>query len=98
MEDKEVQYTAKDIRFTAKDDTLYAICLGWPVGPVLIEELKNLYPEEVRSVSMLGVQQKLEWSITNAGLTVKPPLQKPCHHAYVFKIMRDDPFSNRDIQ
>ena len=53
---KEVQYTAKDIRFTARDDVLYAICLGWPTEPVLIEELKNLYPGEVHSVSMLGIR------------------------------------------
>ena len=92
MEDKEVQYTARDIRFTTKDDVLYAICLGWPDGPVLIEELKSLYPGEVRSVSMLGVLQELEWSLTDAGLQVKPPAQKPCDHAYVFKIVRADPF------
>ena len=30
MEDQEVRYTAQDIRFTVKDDVLYAICLGWP--------------------------------------------------------------------
>ena len=30
MEDKEVKYTAQDIRYTVKDDTIYAICLGWP--------------------------------------------------------------------
>ena len=33
MEDQEVRYTAQDIRFTAKDDVLYAICLGWPSEP-----------------------------------------------------------------
>ena len=96
MEDKEVQYTAKDIRFTARDDVLYAICLGWPADPVLIEELKSLYPGEVRSVSMLGVQQELEWSLTNAGLKIKPPVEKPCDHAYVFRIIRGDPFRDQD--
>ena len=68
-----------------------------PTDPVLIEELKNLYPGEVRSVSMLGVQQELEWSLTNAGLKIKPPVQKPCDHAYVFKIMRDHPFRDQDM-
>jgi alpha-L-fucosidase len=96
MEDKEVQYTARDIRFTARDDVLYAICLGWPDGPVLIEELKNLYPGEARSVSMLGVQQELEWSLTRAGMQIMPPVLKPCDHAYVFKIVRDDPFRDQE--
>ena len=97
MEDKEVQYTAKDIRFTTRDDVLYAICLGWPIEPVVIEELKCLYPGEVRSVSMLGVEQELEWSLTGGGLKVKPPAQKPCDHAYVFKIVRDHTLIDNDI-
>ena len=97
MEDKEVQYTAQDIRFTARDDVLYAICLGWPTEPVVIEELKHLYPGEVRSVSMLGVQQEVEWSLSNAGLMVKPPVEKPCDHAFVFKIVRGHPFRDQDI-
>ncbi len=92
IEDKEVQYTAKDIRFTVKDDVLYAICLGWPAEPVVIEEMKTLYPGEIRSVHMLGFAGELEWSITGAGLVVKPPLQRPCDCAYVFKIVRGYPY------
>ena len=75
---------------------MYAICLGWPDDLVLIEELKNMYPGEVRSVSMLGIQQELEWSLTNAGLKIKPPAEKPCDHAYVFRIIRDHPFRDHD--
>lgn len=97
IEDKEVQYTAKDIRFTVKGDVLYAICLGWPHDPVLIEELKTLYPGEVRSVQMLGAEQELDWSLTDEGLKVKPPDKKPCEHAYVFKIMREPPYRDQDI-
>ena len=33
IEDQEVSYTAEDIRFTTRDDNLYAICLGIPEGP-----------------------------------------------------------------
>ena len=44
MEDQEVQYTAQDIRFTAKDDVLYAICLGWPREPVDDPIVKTLIP------------------------------------------------------
>ncbi len=36
MEDQEVKYTAQDIRFTARDDMLYAICLGWPTEQLTI--------------------------------------------------------------
>jgi len=91
-EREEVDYTAKDIRITAKDDVLYATCLGWPVSEVTIESFKTLYPSEIRSVEMLGVDSKLEWSLTGDGLKVKPPSNRPCEHAYVFKITRGAPF------
>jgi alpha-L-fucosidase len=93
MEDQEVQYTAHDIRFTSKDDVLYAICLGWPDGPLTIETLRSLYPSEIKRVRMLGVDQDLAWSHSRAGLTVTPPAQKPCEHAFVFKIERKPPFA-----
>jgi alpha-L-fucosidase len=94
MEDEEVQYTAEDIRFTVKGDVLYAICLGWPEGQVTIKTLKELYPGEIRSIKMLGVDGELAWSLTNDGLTVKTPSQKPCDHAYVLKIDRKHPFES----
>jgi alpha-L-fucosidase len=92
MEDQEVQYTAKDIRFTVKDDQLYAICLGWPDEPLTIETLKGLYAEEIASVHMLGVDRELEWGQTREGLHVKPPAHKPCEHAYVLRITRKRPY------
>jgi alpha-L-fucosidase len=35
---------------------------------------------------MLGLQENLTWSLNDAGLKVKAPREKPCEHAYVFKI------------
>jgi alpha-L-fucosidase len=92
MEDQEVQYTAQDIRFTVKDDVLYAICLGWAGGQVTVHSLKTLYQSEISSVRMLGVDAELEWSLGEEGLKIKPPDEKPCEHAYVFKIVRKRPF------
>ena len=92
-ERQEVKYTAQDIRFTAKDDVLYATCLGWPERPFTIESLRWLYPSEVASVTMLGVDQPLEWSLSREGLTVTPPQNRPCEHACVLKIARIAPFS-----
>ncbi len=92
MEDQEVRYTAQDIRFTAKDDVLYAICLGWPDGALTIQSLKNLYPAEITSVSLLGSDATLDWSLTPEGMRILPPAEKPGEHAYVFKIARGRPF------
>jgi len=91
-ERQEVEYTAKDIRFTAKDDVLYATFLGWPEKQVTIGALKRLYQAEISSVMMLGVDRELKWSMTEDGLVVERPEAKPCEHAYVFRIKRQDPF------
>jgi len=92
MEDQEVKYTAQDIRFTAKEDVLYAICLGWPTDELTIQSLRNLYPAEIKSVHLLGSDAPLDWSFGAGGLKIQPPAHKPCEHAYVFKIMRAHPF------
>jgi alpha-L-fucosidase len=92
MEDQEVQYTGQDIRYTVKDDVIYAICLGWPGKEATMGELKRLYPTEITSVHMLGSDQPLAWSMTDRGLVISTPDERPCENAYVFKIIRQQPF------
>jgi alpha-L-fucosidase len=94
MEDQEVKYTAQDIRFTTKDDVLYAICLGCPKGQVTIQSLKSLYPAEVKSIELLGSEARLEWSLGAGGLMIHPTNIKPGEPAYVFKIVRGHPFES----
>jgi alpha-L-fucosidase len=91
-EREEVEYTAKDIRFTVKDNVLYATCLGWPGEQATIESLRTLYESEISSTKMLGIEKELEWSLTEEGLKIKTPDEKPCEHACVFKIMRKSPW------
>ncbi|MHA2039699.1 MAG: alpha-L-fucosidase C-terminal domain-containing protein, partial [Promethearchaeota archaeon] len=100
----EVKYTAKDIRFTVKDNTIYAITLGWPGEEFKIKTLRKSYKiirqseaarhyimdeSDIRSIKMLGVDKELEWELTDFGLKIKTPNEKPCEHAYVFKISRN---------
>ena len=92
-EREEVEYTARDVRYTTKGDALYAACLGWPGTEATLRELRALYPSEIRSVEMLGAEGRLEWSMTSQGLTIKTPPRPSCGHAYVFKITRGHPFS-----
>jgi alpha-L-fucosidase len=92
MEDAEVEYTAEDIRFTVKDDYLYAILLGWPGKEVTIQTLKSLYPSEIESVWMLGIDEPLPWTHTGEGLVVGLPDERPCDNAYSLKIVRKPPF------
>jgi alpha-L-fucosidase len=91
-EGEKVSYGARDVRYTLKGDTLYAIVLGWPGEYATLETLKRLYPAEIKAVSMLGVGQALDWQLTDKGLVIKTPDTKPCEHACVFKIERGQPY------
>jgi alpha-L-fucosidase len=94
MEDQEVKYTSRDIRFTAKDDTLYIICLGSPKEPLMVRSLRFLYPSEIRSIHLLGGEAPVQWSLEPSGLKILPPVLELEQPAYVFKIVRGHPFES----
>ena len=70
-------YTAKDIRFTTKGKTLYAIALGWPEnGKVTIRSLAktgDLAQNKIGSVELLGYKGKLKFEQTTDALIVQLP-------------------------
>jgi alpha-L-fucosidase len=81
--------TAEDIRFTTRDNVLYAICPQWPGEEVAIRSVgpRSLVKEgRILDVSMLGSQESLSWCQDESGLTVSTPSERPCEHAYTFKI------------
>ena len=91
-------FTAQDVRFTVKPDTLYAIVLDWPGEKAVIKSLApkgrtwaGLYPSEIVSITMLGDGTNLKWEMTKDGLVVETPKSKPCDHAFTFKITRKRP-------
>ena len=83
-------YTAEDIRFTTKGDTLYAIALGWPSGGQLtIRTLARgnpAYPGEVGRVELLGNKGPLPVTRDASGLVITMPERKPNEYAFAFKI------------
>jgi alpha-L-fucosidase len=85
-------FTAEDIRFTAKGDTLYAILLAWPTdGKVTIKSLADGSPHwtgNLANIQLLGADAKPTWTRDANGLTVTLPAQKPCDYAYALKITR----------
>ena len=93
-------YTSEDIRFTCRHNFIYATFLGWPGRSAIIRfaravragNLRHIYPEEIASVRMLGVDRELHWSMTDQGLETDVPDEKPCDHAFVFRITRKMPF------
>ncbi len=102
-ENDRLRYTAKDIRFTAKENLLYATVLGWPGEKILIKSLaggpnpeggfqNGIYPDEIDSITMLGDGKPLRWDLTKDGLSIETPKTRPYAYAYVFKIVRKNIF------
>ncbi len=86
MKERDQQpFTAQDIRFTRKGETLYSICLGWPEREWKIESLR-LGQGRVKAVSMLGSKERISWAQRADGLVVRVPSRKPCEHAYTLRI------------
>jgi len=83
----ESEYTAQDIRFTRKDDILYAISLAWTDEDITIHSIKS--ESKVSQISMLGSEEKLTWIQTSEGLKVTFPNEKPSDFAHALKITFD---------
>ncbi|ARV16547.1 alpha-L-fucosidase [Polaribacter sp. SA4-12] len=85
------KYTSEDFRFTQNGKILYAICMEWPGESVAIKTLGSngkLYPNTIKSISLIGSKETLSWAHTPDALVVQLPKQKPCEYAYVLKIER----------
>lgn len=85
-------YTARDIRYTQKGDTVYAIVLGWPgenkeVAMTMFGKGGKAGDIKVKKVTMLGTKKKIKWKRTDEGLIVTTPSQKVDNMAIVFKLV-----------
>ncbi|MBS1601710.1 MAG: alpha-L-fucosidase [Bacteroidetes bacterium] len=85
-EGKGKPFSAEDIRFTRKGDTLYAIVMGEPSGEVVIRTLKG---KAVKTVRLVGYAGDLEWKNSEDGLRVVLPAGIPTPMASVLKIGGD---------
>ncbi len=80
-------FTADDIRFTTRGDTLYAIALDWPKGSTLtIKSLPSGSAQKIKRVQMLGAKGDLKWSQSKDRLAITLPAQPVGQHAFTFKI------------
>jgi alpha-L-fucosidase len=89
-EGKGKPFTGQDIRFTAKQDIVYAIPLGTPLkGKVLIKSLaigSKLYPGQIAKVTLVQNGQNLEFERIAEGLIVSLPESTANLFAYALKI------------
>ncbi len=84
-------YSAQDIRFTCRGNTLYATTLEWGEGDILIRSLAPKCGKDLKvtSVSLLGSDETIEWSQGVDGLSVSFPEKRPSEYAHSFKIEYD---------
>jgi len=89
-ERKNKDATSRDIRFTIKGDTLYAIVLGWPEDGIV--RIKSLGTEstpnqdDISSIRLLGSKAVIKWKRTSENIEVCLPDEKPCQYAFVLAI------------
>jgi alpha-L-fucosidase len=86
---KRAAFTPEDFRFTQKGRALYALALAWPEdGKLAIKSLAAgaEHAPKIGSVELLGHHGKLAWTQDAAALNIALPPEKPCAHAWVFKI------------
>ena len=82
-------YTAEDVRFTKKGETVFAFIMGWPDnGKVTLKSLaadSPNFPKQIAKVELLGVGN-VTFTRDAAGLAIALPQQKPYDYAYGLKI------------
>ena len=73
--------------FTQKGSAIYAITFAWPEKPLVIPKAGD-----VKSVSLVGSDVRVDWQCANGVLTVNPPAlapgRLPCEYAWTFKVVR----------
>jgi len=77
----------KQVFFTRKGTTLYAITPYWPARELVLRNIKTSARSEV---TMLGVPGKLAFTASGNTATIRVPELTvetvPCQHAYAFKV------------
>ena len=83
------QYGDGSLRFTTKNDTLYAFELEWPgerrTLNVPISQADGSHVD-VASVALLGHAGALEWAQHGSGLAITLPPRQPSEHIAAFRI------------
>lgn len=82
-------FTADDVRFTAKGDTVYVIVMGWPTKSLSVTSLgtaaKRL-DKEITTIELLGDDEKIRWTQAEGALVIEPPQHLSSGIAAVFKV------------
>jgi len=81
-------FTAEDVRYTQKGNSLYAIVLGVPTKPLHLQSLASgkMANKPISSISLLGSSESVHWKQTDASLDIEPPQSSPNQIALAYKV------------
>ncbi|MBI1354054.1 MAG: alpha-L-fucosidase [Acidobacteria bacterium] len=83
----------KEVFFTTKNGTLYAIAAGWPGESLRLRGVRG--SKKSTEVRLLGYDQPLAWAQKGDDLLIEVPAlgpgQAPSQHAFAFKLTSIDP-------
>ena len=86
----EVNFTHEDFWFSTKESFLYVTSLKWPDNKRVLIKSLSLLPEdkgiEVKSIKLLGCDQKVIWEKKKGGIEVILPSCMPNANGYVLKL------------
>lgn len=87
-DDKDKPFTADDVRFTSKGDTLYVISLDVPKKSLTIKSLSSINEKrKIQSVELLGSDKKQVWDQNKNGLVLTPAQSYPTKYAVTYKVI-----------
>jgi len=82
-------YESTDIRFTTRGQTLYAFCMDRPDDDIRISAVGKksaISDRKVKSVKMLGSDEKFKWKQQDDALVITKPSKLPDWQVITFKI------------
>lgn len=82
-----IKYSNKDIRYTCKENIVYATVMGIPLDSICFHSLGASKTElKVNEIEILGSTEKISWKQASDALVIKRPETIPNNIAVVFKI------------
>lgn len=77
------------IYYTAKENTVYAICTEWPDGGLLLKAFSHTDAPglQIKSVRLLGSQEQVAWQHNAEGLQLATPDGAPNELGLVYRIV-----------
>lgn len=79
--------TSRDIRYTHKENTLYAFYMDRPEsGQVVLHSVKDETFGTIDQITLMSEMESLSWQFTEEGLVIELPEDVDYQHAYGLKI------------